>query len=109
MFNQVMSNDSHQRPMGMHARFSRWTAKVAGGVTILVAIGLISKLALGPIIGGVIILYAGLVLFPMTRRKATGGKLGFRGLRRKAAQILWMALVVFGTLLMFMITEPWTA
>jgi xanthine/uracil permease len=103
-----MSNES-QRPMGLHARFSRWTGKIAGGLTILVGIALISKLALGPIVGGVIILYAGLVLFPMTRKKVTGGKLGFVGLRRKAAQILWMALVVFGTILMFMFTTPWAS
>jgi hypothetical protein len=103
-----MSNES-QRSMGLHARFSRWTAKITGGLTILVAIALISKLALGPIVGGVIILYAGLILFPMTRKKATGGKLGFVGLRRKFAQILWMGLCVLGLLLMFMITEPWAS
>ena len=95
--------------MGAHARFSRWTAKVAGGVTIFLSFGLITKLTLGSLIGGLIILYAGLILFPMTRKKATGGKLGFRGFRRKVAQILWMALIVFGSLLMFMITEPWAS
>ena len=95
--------------MGLHDRYSRGTAKIAGGLTILAGLGLISKLALGPIVGGVIILYAGLVLFPMTRLKATRGKLGYVGLRKKAAQIIWMTLVVGGTLLMWMITTPWAS
>ena len=104
-----MSNESHRRPPGLRARFSHWWAKVAGGLTIFLSFGLISKLTLGDIIGGVIILYAGLVLFPMTRTKATFGVFGFRGLRRKGAYILWVGLIVFGSLLMFMITEPWAS
>ena len=104
-----MSNESNRRPMGLRARADRWSSKVVGGLTILVALALIAKLSFGPAVGGVFILYGGLLLFPMTRRKASFGVFGFTKLRRAGAQILWMALCVVGILLMLMITQPWAS
>ena len=72
-----MSNESNRRPMGLRARADRWSSKVVGGLTILVALALIAKLSFGPAVGGVFILYGGLLLFPMTRRKASFGVFGF--------------------------------
>ena len=106
-----MGNKTHQRrrPMGVQARFDRWAAKVMGGLTIIVAIALISKLAVGPVIGGSILLYAGLLLFPLTRVRASFGLFGFTKLRRFGAHVLWMGLSIVGIILMVAITEPWAS
>lgn len=84
-----MSNETHprRRPMGLQARFDRGAAKLMGGLTILVAVALISKFALGPAVGGVLLLYAGLLLFPLTRVRASFGMLGFTKLRRFGAHV----------------------
>ena len=95
--------------MGARARADRWTSKMLGGLTIFVAVALFAKMSLGPIIGGVFLLYAGLLLFPMTRVKASFGLFGFTKLRRAGAQILWLFLSIAGLILMFMITEPWAS
>ena len=103
-----MSN-SIEKPMGLRARADRWSSKVMGGLTILVAIALIAKLNLGPVVGGVFILYGGLLLFPMTRVKVSFGVFGFTKLRRAGAQIFWLAFSILGILLMLMITQPYAS
>ena len=95
--------------MGVRARADRWTSKVLGALTILAALALLTKMSLGPIVGGVFLLYAGLLLFPMTRVKASFGVFGFTKLRRAGAQILWLFLSIAGLILMFSITKPWAA
>ena len=94
--------------MGMRARLDRGASKLVGALTILVAIALIGKLAPGPVIGGAIMLYAGLILFPVTRERASFGVFGFTKLRRFGAQFGWFLLTLLGVFLMVVITEPWT-
>lgn len=98
-----MSNNPNQRSIGLQARVDRWSAKVLGGLTILLAFGIITKWTFASIIGGIVVLYGGLLLFPMTRTRASADKLGFTKLRRFVAHALWMTLSVLG----LMIAQPW--
>lgn len=88
--------------MGLREQSDRFSSKILGGITIMMGLGLISKLILWKMIGGIIMLYSGLILLPLTRRKATFGKLGFGKWRRISAHLTWMALWVLG----FMIAQP---
>lgn len=99
----IMSSNSNQQPIGLRSRVDRWSAKVLGGLTILLSFGLITKWTVPSIIGGVVMLYGGLLLFPITRTWTSAGKLGFTKLRRFVAHVLWMALSVLG----LMIAQPW--
>lgn len=89
----------------LQARFDRGMSKLMGAVTILFGLGLISKLVLWQAVGGAVLLYAGLVLFPMTRRKVTRGVLGFTKVRAWGAHVLWMFLGFLGLI----IARPWPA
>lgn len=96
-----MSNET-RRPVGLRERSDRFSSKILGGLTILMGLGLISKLIMWEMVGGAIMLYGGLIMFPMTRKKVTLGKLGFTKWRRISAHLIWMGLWVLG----FMIAQP---
>ena len=87
----------------LQARLDRGMSRFMGGITVLVGLGLISKLMLWDAVGGAIVLYAGLVLLPMTRRKVTLGVLGFTKIRAWAAHSLWLFIALLG----LMIAQPW--
>ena len=92
-----MSN-SVKKPMNLRARMNRGGAKLAGALTILAGIGLITQEAF---VGGAIIVYAGLLAFPLTRVAASGGVLGFTKWRAYAARLLYLGLLVFGAILAY--------
>ena len=87
----------------LQARLDRGMSRFMGGITVLLGLGLISKLMLWDAVGGAIVLYAGLVLLPMTRRKVTLGVLGFTKVRAWGAHSLWLFMALLG----LMIAQPW--
>lgn len=87
----------------LQGRLDRGASRLMGAVTLLVGLGLISKLVLWDAVGGVVVLYAGLILLPMTRRKVTFGALGFTKIRAWGAHVLWLFIGILG----LMIAQPW--
>ena len=90
--------NSVEKPMDLRARMNRGGAKIAGVLTILAGIGLITQ---GAFVGGPIVVCAGLVISPATRSRVSAGRLGFTKWRAYASRLLWMALGVLGLILAY--------
>lgn len=90
-----MSNNT-EKPMHLRARMDRGGGKVLGALTILVGIAFMASLTIGDIIGGLLLVYAGLIAFPATRVVASRGRLGFTKWRAYGARLLWFFLSIIG-------------
>lgn len=95
-----MSNPT-EKPMHLRARMDRGGGKLLGGVTILIGIALVAKLNIGDVVGGLFLVYAGLVLFPATRVFVTRGVLGFTKRRAGVARVVWLIVSTIGLLLAY--------
>lgn len=97
-----MSNTQFKRN-GIRAKGDRVAARIFGVLSILGGIGLITKFEMTSMIGGVIMLYSGLMLFPSTRRAATLGVLGFSKVRTFVTNMLWLTMFAIS----IGIARPW--
>lgn len=85
-----------EKPMDLRARTDRGSAKLLGALTLIAGVAFVMKLNIGDVIGGALLIYGALVLIPATRLYATRGHLTFTRLRRFAAHMLWLGLVIVG-------------
>lgn len=90
-----MSN-STEKPMHLRARMDRGGAKILGPLTFLVGLSFLLQATIGDVVGGLILMYAGLVTFPATRVFVTRGVLGFTKWRAYGARLVWFFGSVLG-------------
>jgi hypothetical protein len=90
-----MSN-SAEKPMHLRARTDRGGAKIIGPLTALTGLAYISQGGVGNILGGLFLVYAGLIAFPATRVFVSRGLLGFTKWRAYAARLLWFFVGLIG-------------
>lgn len=89
----------------LRGRMENKASEGAGILLLLVGIGLLSNLTVNTVVAGVLVLYAGALLFPATRSFASRGR--FRGRPRKRYREALLYVIVFIVLYLAALAHFW--